>query len=131
MRSLAEARGLDPAIAEAMVDEDIEVEGVVEAGRLLTLTYRDAESLGFATVVDDLPALLAVLGLEGREVIDQQVNWAERAVRFLTHPLVAPFLLSLGFLGLLVEIKSPGFGIAGAAGILSLALFFGSHLIIG
>jgi membrane-bound serine protease (ClpP class) len=52
-------------------------------------------------------------------------------VRFLTHPLVSPFLLSLGFLGLLVEIKSPGVGLAGAAGVVSLALFFGSHLVIG
>jgi len=131
MRSLAEARGLDPAIAEAMVDEDIEIAGVVEAGKLLTLSYRDAEALGYATLVEDWPALLEVLGVQENEVRELQVNWAERTVRFLSHPLVAPFLLSLGFLGLLVEIKTPGFGIAGAAGVLSLALFFGSHLIIG
>ncbi len=31
MRALAENRGLDPAVAEAMVDEDIEIDGVVEA----------------------------------------------------------------------------------------------------
>jgi membrane-bound serine protease (ClpP class) len=131
MRSLAEARGLDPAIAEAMVDEEIEVPGVVEAGRLLTLTYTDAEEIGYARVVEDWDALVAELGLAGREVVDQRVNWAERTVRFLSHPVVAPFLLSLGFLGLLVEIKTPGFGVAGAAGILSLSLFFGSHMIIG
>jgi membrane-bound serine protease (ClpP class) len=131
MRSLAEARGLDPAIAEAMVDEDIEIAGVVEAGKLLTLSYRDAEAIGYATLVEDWPALLRELGVEENEVRELTVNWAERTVRFLSHPLVAPFLLSLGFLGLLVEIKTPGFGIAGAAGILSLSLFFGSHLIIG
>ncbi len=131
MRSLAEARGLDPAIAEAMVDEEIEVPGVIEAGRLLTLTYSDAAEIGYASVIQDWDALMAELGLEGREVLEQRVNWAERTVRFLSHPVVAPFLLSLGFLGLLVEIKTPGFGVAGAAGILSLALFFGSHMIIG
>jgi membrane-bound serine protease (ClpP class) len=131
MRSLAEARGLDPAVAEAMVDEEIEVVGIVEAGRLLTLTYSDAAEIGYATVVEDWDALMADLGLQGREVLEQRVNWAERTVRFLSHPVVAPFLLSLGFLGLLVEIKTPGFGVAGAAGVLSLALFFGSHMIIG
>lgn len=131
MRSLAEARGLDPAIAEAMVDEDIEIEGVVEAGKLLTLSYLDAEALGYATLVEDWPALLIELGVQENEVRELSVNWAERTVRFLSHPLVAPFLLSLGFLGLLVEIRTPGFGVAGAAGILSLSLFFGSHLIIG
>jgi len=132
MRALAEARGLDPAIAEAMVDEDLEIDGVVDAGRLLTLTTEEAAQLGYASEVADWgPLLLAILGTEDVEVVDMEVNWAERIVRFLSHPLVAPFLLSLGFLGLLVEIKSPGLGIAGAAGLLSLALFFGSHFIIG
>ena len=131
MRSLAEARGLDPAIAEAMVDPDIEIEGVVAAGRLLTLTSTEAQELGYAQQVADWNELMAVLGTENLEVREQEANWAERTVRFLTHPVVAPFLLSLGFLGLLVEIKSPGIGLAGGAGVLALALFFGSHLIIG
>jgi membrane-bound serine protease (ClpP class) len=52
-------------------------------------------------------------------------------VRFLTHPIVAPFLLSIGFLGLIIEVKTPAFGLAGLTGITSLGLFFGSHLIIG
>ena len=38
MRALAEARGLDPSIAEAMVDESIAIPGVIEAGKLLTMT---------------------------------------------------------------------------------------------
>lgn len=131
MRALAEARGLDPSIAEAMVDEDIEIEGVVESGKLLTLTTAEAVDLGYAWEVEDWNALLAELGLEGASVVTAQVNWAERIVRFLSNPLVAPFLLSLGFLGLIAEIKSPGLGLAGLAGLLSLSLFFGSHLILG
>jgi membrane-bound serine protease (ClpP class) len=131
MRALAEARGLDPAIAEAMVDEDIAIESVVEAGKLLTLTASEAEALGYSETVDDYRALLQRLSLEGVPLTDATVNWAERLVRFLSHPVVAPFLLSLGFLGLIVEIKTPGLGLAGLAGIVSLGLFFGSHLIIG
>ncbi|MEX2527223.1 MAG: NfeD family protein [Gemmatimonadota bacterium] len=131
MRSLAEARGLDPAVAEAMVDEDLEIEGVVEAGKLLTLTTEEAAGLGFAQSVEGWEALLTEVGLSGASVMDMEVNWAERVVRFFSHPVVAPFLLSLGFLGLIVEIKTAGFGLAGGAGLLSLALFFGSHLIVG
>jgi membrane-bound serine protease (ClpP class) len=131
MRSLAEARGLDPAVAEAMVDEEVEIPGVVEAGRLLTLTTEEAVRLDYAASVETWDALMRALGTDGNEVLDMEVNWAERVVRFLSHPVVAPFLLSLGFLGLLVEIKTPGFGVAGGAGILALSLFFGSHLIIG
>jgi len=131
MRALAEAGGLDPDIAEAMVDEELEIEGVVEAGKLLTLTTSEAVDLGYAKEVADWDALLVDLDLAGAAVRAMEVNWAERIVRFLSNPIVAPFLLSLGFLGLIAEIKSPGLGIAGFAGLLSLALFFGSHLILG
>jgi membrane-bound serine protease (ClpP class) len=131
MRALAEARDLDPAVAEAMVDEQIAIEGVVDEGKLLSLTTEEAVDLGFATAVEDLDALLAVHGLEDAQLTPMTVNWAERVVRFLSHPVVAPFLLTLGFLGLLAEIKTPGFGVGGAAGLLALALFFGSHLIVG
>ena len=131
MRALAEARGLDPAVAEAMVDEEIAIEGVIDEGRLLTLTTSEAVALGYATAVDDWAGLMEVLELEQAPVNEATVNWAERLVRFLTNPVIAPFLLSLGFLGLIVEIKSAGFGLAGIAGVLSLAMFFGAHLLLG
>lgn len=131
MRALAETAGLDPEIAAAMVDEEIEIEGVVEAGKLLTLTTEEAVELGYADAVEDLAALLEVLGHQGASVVTAEANWAERVVRFFSNPVVAPFLLTLGFLGLLTEIKTPTFGMAGMAGLLSLALFFGSHMIIG
>jgi membrane-bound serine protease (ClpP class) len=130
-RALAQARGLDANIAAAMVDEDIEIAGVVERGKLLTLSTNEATALGFATEVADWDALLAQLSMPQATVVTMEVNWAERVVRFLTHPIVAPFLLSIGFLGLIIEVKTPAFGLAGLTGISSLGLFFGSHLIIG
>ena len=131
MRALAEARGLDPAVAEAMVDEDVEIPGVVAKGKLLTLTTEEAVGLGYAVAVEDMDGLLVALGHGAAPVVPMSVNWAERLVRFFSNPIVAPFLLSLGFLGLIVEIKSPGFGVAGVAGLIALTLFFGSHLIVG
>ena len=130
-RALAEERGIDPRIGEAMVDESVEVPGVVDAGKLLTLTTSEAVELGVATgEVDDYAELLSVAGLEGTTTVDTQPNWTENIVRFLTHPAVAPLLLSLGFLGLLVEIRTPSFGVAGAIGLLSLAAFFGARYIV-
>lgn len=131
MRALAERRGLDPAVAEAMVDESIEVAGVVETGKLLTLTTEEAEDIGYARSADDLDDVFREAGISPDRIVDAQLNWAEGVVRFLTHPLVAPFLLSIGFLGILVEIKTPSFGLAGAAGITALALFFGGHYLVG
>src|SRR5690606_24443094 len=68
MRALAEARGLDPRIAEAMVDEDIVIADVSEAGKLLTLTTAEAERIGYATAVDGWDGLLATLDLADAEV---------------------------------------------------------------
>ncbi|HSG82147.1 MAG TPA: NfeD family protein [Gemmatimonadota bacterium] len=131
-RALAEARGLDPRIAESMVDETIEVPGVVAVGQLLTLTADEALSVGYANgIYDNLDALLTGLDIGGATVVTASVNWAESIVRFLTNPVVAPLLLTLGFLGLLFEVKTPGFGFGGMAGLIGLGLFFGSHLIVG
>jgi membrane-bound serine protease (ClpP class) len=131
MRALAEAHGRDPRIAEAMVDEEIAIDSVVEAGKLLTLTTSEAERLGYGRSVADFDALLATLALTDAPIVEPRVNWAERLVRFFTHPAVAPLLLSLGFLGIIWEFKVPGFGLPGGVGIASLALFFGSHLLLG
>lgn len=131
-RSLAEAQGLDPRVAEAMVDEEIEIEGVVERGKLLTLTAEEALELGYAQgEFGAFGELITALELVGAEVRVPRENWAEKVVRFLTNPVVAPILLSLGLLGLLIEIKTPSFGFAGTAGLVMLAAFFGAHLIVG
>jgi membrane-bound serine protease (ClpP class) len=131
MRALAESNGLEPEVAAAMVDEDIEIDGVVESGKLLTLTTEEAVELGYAEAIEDLDALLVELGHEGATVVTLELNWAERLVRFFSSSLVSPFLLSLGFLGLLIEIRTPTFGLAGTMGLISLGLFFGSNMIVG
>ena len=131
-RALAEARGVDPEIAAAMVDEEIEIPGVVEAGKLLTLSADEAVELGFAReVVPDFAAVLDRLDVGGAETVTTRPNWAENIVRFLTSPVVAPLILSLGFIGLLFEVKTPGLGFGGIAGLTGLALFFGAHLLVG
>lgn len=130
-RAIAERRGIDPRVGEAMVDPDIEIPGVVEKGKLLTLTADEAVRVGYAVEIAGFEALLDSLGVEGAEIRVAQVNWAETLVRFLTHPVVASLLLPLGMLGIMIELKAPGFGFAGGLGFLALALFFGSHMIVG
>ncbi|MGH7507952.1 MAG: NfeD family protein [Gemmatimonadales bacterium] len=131
-RAVAEQRGLDPRLAEAMVDENVEIPNVVRKGELLTLSTGEAVRLGFAKgSVGDEPALLEAIGHPDAQVFTVEQNWAEGIVRFLTNPLVAPLLLSLGILGLVFEIKTGAFGIGGLLSLTSLGLFFGSSLILG
>lgn len=131
-RSLAEARGRDPALAEAMVDETLDIPDLAPAGKLLSLTTNQALEVGMADgEAATLDALLAEFELAGATVQSLSPNWAESLVRFLTNPVVAPLLLSLGVLGLIFEIKAGAFGIGGLVSLVSLGLFFGSSFLIG
>jgi membrane-bound serine protease (ClpP class) len=131
-RALAEARGLDPRVAEAMVDERVEVPGLDTAEELLTLSTNEALRVGYAKGAPaGEPELLEAIGLPGARVVSLAPNWAERMVRFLTNPLVSPLLLSLGLLGLVFEIKTGAFGLGGLISLAALGLFFGSSFLVG
>lgn len=130
-RATAETRNRPPEIAEAMVDADVEIPGVVEKGKLLTLTTSEALEHKVAELTaDTVEAALEVAGVSGAETRRARQTWAETLVRFLTHPVISSLLMTIGLLGLLVEIRTPGFAVPGAIGLLSLALFFWGHWIV-
>jgi membrane-bound serine protease (ClpP class) len=105
--------------------------GLDEAGKLLTLTGLEAVTHGIAhPVVADRGALLALMNWEERRVVRASPTWSEGLVRFLTHPVLAGLLLSIGGLALLLELRSPGLGIPGLIGVICLALYFGSHYLV-
>jgi membrane-bound serine protease (ClpP class) len=130
-RATAEARGRPPLVAEAMVDADVEIPDVIAKGKLLTLTTAEALKLEVADArADDLAAVLATLGLSGAAVRHARATWAESLVRFLTHPVVSSLLMTVGVLGVIVELRTPGFGVPGAVGLMSLGLFFWGHWLV-
>jgi membrane-bound serine protease (ClpP class) len=130
-RATAESRKRPPLVAEAMVDADVAIPGLIEKGKLLTLTTVEALEHKVADFrADTLEAVLARLGLAGAEVRPTAPNWAERVVRFLTHPVLSSVLMTIGILGIIVELRTPGFGIPGALGLTSLALFFWGHWLV-
>ena len=130
-RATAEARKRPPRIAEAMVDADVEIAGLIEKGKLLTLTTEEALKHKVADFrAETLESVLEQLGLAGAQQRRVSPNWAEGLVRFLTHPIVSSLLMTLGMLGIFMEIRTPGFGLPGALGIASLALFFWGHWLV-
>ena len=69
MRSTAEANGRRGDIAEAMVDREVVIDGIVEDGKLLTLDTAQAIKLGMADgKADDLDAVLAAAGPRTRHM---------------------------------------------------------------
>lgn len=125
-------RGRDANIAAAMVDADVEIPGLVDKGKILTLTAAKATELGFADLsASSVRELLEKLDLAGAQVVNAETTMAERAARMLTNDVVSQVLLTLGLLGIAVELLTPGFGIPGVVGLTALGLFFGGRLIGG
>jgi membrane-bound serine protease (ClpP class) len=131
MRSTAERNGRRKDIAEGMVDERIVIAGLVDSTQLITLTSEEAYDYGIAdTLVNDIDELLSAFDLSSAKEIEITQNWAEAVVRFLNNAVITSILIMIGFFGLLAEIKSPGWGVPGTAGLIALTLFFGSSYIL-
>mgnify|MGYP001459085507 FL=1 len=137
MASTAEKRGRNKDIARGMVDEELafthlvingdsvlvdDIEGQKE-GKLISLTTDQAIKYGIADgSAETIDALLDSLGYSTAELIETSENWSEKIVRFLTDPVVASLLTTFGFLGILFELQSPGWGIPGFVGLACLIL---------
>ena len=130
--------------AKGMVDEDLsfthlvvngdsvlvdDLEGRKE-GKLITLTTEQAIKYNMADgEFETLEGVIKILDLEGAEIRNASINWSENIVRFLTDPVVASLLMTFGFLGILFELQSPGWGIPGTFGAICLALSLGASTI--
>lgn len=133
MKESAEQNNRNAKYALAMADPDVDVPQYgAGKGDLLTLNSEQALEVGYSEgTAENLDSLLQKLNLASAEVIDIEVSFAEKVARFVTNPIVIPILLSIGSLGLIVELYSPGFGLPGIMGLSSLFLFFYGHYIAG
>lgn len=128
--STAERNHRNPLIAAAMVDKSIDLPQYKQPGQNLTLDTQNALKTKMVDgEADSLAAMLAANHLTGpQERPDYTLG--EQIARFATNPAVSGLLLTLGFLGLLIEMQTLH-GIAGVIGIGALGLFFGSHIYAG
>ena len=92
-------------------------------GNLITLTTEQSLKYKIADAsIENFEAVLDTLGFSNLVVNKTTENWSENFVRFLTNPVVASLLTTFGFLGILFELQSPGWGIPGSIGLICLIL---------
>jgi membrane-bound serine protease (ClpP class) len=131
MRATAEKNGRRTDIAEGMVDERVVVPGLVDSTQLITLTSKEAMQYAISdTVINSLKEAADAFGFKNPKFVYLSSNWAEQFVRFLNNPIISSLLIMVGLIGLYTEIKTPGWGLAGTAGLIALALFFGTSVIL-
>ena len=129
MRATALAKGRRGDLAEAMVDADAAVPGLGEPRKLVTLDGHQALAWGVAQLqaADEAQLFRALDRAPPATISRPQISWAEELARVLSDPVISGVLMTLGMLGILIELCSPGHGVALLAGLCCLGLFFFGH----
>ena len=125
IRNLADERGRNADWAERAVRESV----VATATEALDQDIVDM----IAADIDELleqadgmkvttPAGERTLHTAGAKTIDLDVSWSEKLLMIIAHPNIAYILMVIGMVGMVAELKSPGFGGAGIVGAICLIL---------
>jgi membrane-bound serine protease (ClpP class) len=147
MRATAEAHGKDtiiegtdttyiwhrnPHIAEAMVDPDLKVEGVVDSGKVLTLTVEEALKVGYCEgKANTISEVLELTGLADFQTHYYKPSNLDRIIMFLLSPIVQSILILLIIGGIYFELQAPGIGLPLGLAVAAALLYFAPLYIEG
>jgi membrane-bound serine protease (ClpP class) len=125
IRSLAQLRGRDVDFAERAVREaaSLSAEEALAQGVIEFIAVDTADLLkkldGREVAVLDGRRTLSTAGLA---IERMEPDWRNRVLAALANPQVALILMMIGIYGLFFEFTSPGFGVPGVAGAISLLI---------
>ncbi len=120
----------EPKLAAAMVDPNADAPDYKKHGAILTLNAEDAKRAHITDSIETTQAAFLKNNRLSGGIQTAQYTWGEELARFATSPEVSGLLLTIGMLGLLIEMQTLH-GIAGFIGVSAFALFFGTHLYAG
>ncbi len=129
--STAQRNHRNATIAGAMVDKNVDAPQFKRTGAILTLNTADALRAKIADgTAPSFDGALQSQHLANAPKLTEDYTWGEELARFATSPEISGLLLTLGMLGLMIEMQTLH-GIAGTIGVAALALFFGTHVYAG
>ena len=138
MRSSAERSKKNVRIAEAMVDETIILskrnDGIdLDDKTLLTLSVEEALKVNIADgKANSIIDIIKLRNLsENSTIINVEEEKYDYILRFLINPAVLSALISIGIIGVYIELKTPGFGIVGVISIIAFSIFFFAQVFVG
>lgn len=140
MRSTAEAHGKDttvmggktivrykrdPQIAQAMVDQNIEIKGITKKGEVITFTTQEAIKYGFCEgqfrSVEDM---LKSEGYRDYTIEKIEKSSLDKLFGFLANPAFRSVLILIILGGIYFELQSPGVGFPILASAVAAVLYF-------
>ena len=130
VRTLAEARGRNVMLAASAVEESrafTDLEALQATPPLIDLTASDVNDLLRkidGRSVKRFDGRATTIHTQGAEIRDVPMTGRQRFLSAIAHPEVAYILMTLGMIGLTVELWNPGAVLPGVAGAVSLLLAF-------
>ena len=101
----------DPKIAEAMVDEDVYIPGIIDTGKVLTFTAREALKNSFCEgIVNNIDELLEQANIQHYTIKEYKPTTIDRIIGLLINPIVSGILIMAIIGGIYFEMQSPGIG---------------------
>lgn len=132
MRSTAEENHRDPLIAEAMVDEDVVVPGIKEAGKILTFSTTEALQHGYCEArVESVEEVLKRTGMSDYTVERFELGASEKIIALVINPFISGILILIIIAGIYFEMQAPGLGFAGLAALVALILYLVPYYLNG
>jgi membrane-bound serine protease (ClpP class) len=147
MRATAESHGKDtvitgndtiikwhrnPKIAEAMVDPQLEIDGIIDSGQVLTLTAEEAIKVGYCEgLAENVNDVIRLAGIKDYELKTYKPSTIESFVVFLLNPIVRAILIILIVGGIYIEMQTPGIGFPLAVAITAALVFFAPSYLHG
>lgn len=132
MRATAEENGRNPRIAEGMVDEDLEIEGIKKAGEVITFSTSEALEHGFCEArVESIEEILERNQVTQYTLHRFELNLPERIISFVLNPFISSLLILVIIAGIYFEMQTPGLGFAGLAALVALILYLVPYYLNG
>ena len=132
LRDTAQLKGRDASLIEAMADKDIEIEDVIVKGKLLNITSQEANQYKISdATADSYDEILSFFNIKEAKIVNIGESLKVKLTKYISSPYMASFLLTLGFVGLVIEVLTPGFGLGGTISIVGFGLYFGGNILAG
>lgn len=132
MRSTAEENGRDPKIAEGMVDEEIEIEGVTEAGKIISFSTTEALTHGYCEAkVETIEEILKRNNINNFTLSRFELSLPEKIISLVLNPFISGILILIIIAGIYFEMQTPGLGFAGLAALVALILYLVPYYLNG
>lgn len=132
MRSTAEANNRDPHIAEAMVDENLEIPGITKEGEVISFSTSEAIKYNYCEAqVKDIDEIIQRQGYSNYSIYRYQKDNVEKVIAFFLNPFISGILILVILGGIYFELQTPGVGFPLLASIVAGILYLVPYYLNG